>query len=93
MTARTITALLLIAAAVLLLAAALTGCSREAEQSARAGRDFQVDTLFTHESCTVYRFHDGGYAHYFTNCTGSTVYEQYYGKGQRRPDGISGGKP
>lgn len=85
MTARAITALLLIAA--------LTGCAREAEKSAQAGRDFQVDTLFTHEGCTIYRFWDGGYSRYFTNCSGSTVYEQYYGKGQRRPDGIPGGKP
>ena len=85
MIARTITALLLIAA--------LIGCSRDAEKSTPAGRDFQVDTLFTHDGCTVYRFYDEGRARYFTNCNGSTVYEQYYGKGQSYADGIPGGKP
>ena len=79
--------------AALLLVAALTGCAREAEKSSTAGRDFQVDTLFTHEGCTVYRFHDEGRARYFTNCTGSTVYQQFHGKGQSYSDGVIGGKP
>ncbi len=29
--------------------------------------DLHVDTLFTHEGCTVYRFHDLGY-HYYVRC-------------------------
>lgn len=27
-----------------------------------------VSKLFTHEDCTVYRFEDGGYNHYYVKC-------------------------
>lgn len=29
-----------------------------------------LDTLFTHDGCTVYRFRDGGRSHYWVNCPG-----------------------
>jgi Domain of unknown function (DUF4884) len=31
--------------------------------------DVQVDLLFTHDGCSVYRFHDGTY-HYYVRCEG-----------------------
>ena len=34
---------------------------------------FNVQKLFTTEGCTVYRFHDSGRNHYFTNCTSTTT--------------------
>lgn len=49
----------------------LSGCQKQAETTTRAGVEFQVDKLFTIDGCTVYRFADGGYPRYFTNCSGS----------------------
>jgi hypothetical protein len=48
----------------------LTACEHEPLSTQRTGKDarFEVEQLFTHDGCTVYRFHDNGYAHYFTNC-------------------------
>jgi Domain of unknown function (DUF4884) len=31
---------------------------------------YQVDYLFEHDGCKVYRFFDAGHYVYFTNCTG-----------------------
>lgn len=45
-----------------------------------------VDKLFTHEGCTVYRFRDAGYSHYYAKCAGGTAstdtaYSETCGKG------------
>lgn len=69
----------------------LASCARQSEHSESAGRDFVVDTLFTKDGCTVYRFYDHGNARYFTNCSGSTEWRESHGKGQTRQIGISGG--
>lgn len=60
--------------------ALLAGCSKPAETSTAVGREFTVDKLFTHEGCTVYRFNDGGNNRYFTNCSGSTNWQESCGK-------------
>lgn len=46
----------------IILAAALVlaGCVKAPEEAQHAGRDFTVETLFTHDGCTVYRFNDVG---------------------------------
>ena len=49
----------------------LAACSKPAEHSAPAGVGFNVDRLFTHEGCTVYRFDDAGEYRYFTKCDGA----------------------
>lgn len=54
----------------LILLLVLTGCQKPAEQTNTANR-FDVDTLFTHDGCTVYRFYDDRSV-YFTNCKGQT---------------------
>lgn len=59
--------------------AVLSGCSKPAETRTAVGREFVVDKLFTHEGCTVYRFYDGG-TRYFTNCSGSTNWQESCGK-------------
>ena len=51
----------------------VAGCSKAPEYSSHAGREFIVDTLFTHEGCTMYRFSDGGYPRYFAKCDGDSV--------------------
>ncbi len=74
----------------LLLLATLAGCQGEAESTTRAGADFKVDRLFNVDGCTVYRFHDGGRARYFTNCSGSTQWEESCGKNCSQPSGVAG---
>lgn len=74
---------------------AIVGCDKQAETSTRAGAEFVVDKLFTHEGCTVYRFVDGGRNRYFTNCSGSTIssYNRQVGKTHtQEDDGIVGGR-
>lgn len=53
--------------------ALLVACNsdRAPEASATVGVGYQVDRLFTHDGCTVYRFEDGGYKRYFTRCDGA----------------------
>ncbi len=74
----------------LLLLATLAGCQGEAESTTRAGSDFKVDRLFKVDGCTVYRFNDGGRARYFTNCAGSTQWEEDCGKNCSQQSGVTG---
>jgi hypothetical protein len=69
---------------IILAVIALAGCSKRAEISTSVGADFVVDRLFTHEGCTVYRFSDGGYSRYFTNCSGSASWRESCGKNCNR---------
>jgi uncharacterized lipoprotein len=71
----------------------LAGCGKNPEQSQRVNASFTVDTLFTKDGCTVYRFYDAGSPRYFTNCSGSTSYRVPAGKSQTRPEEIPGGRP
>lgn len=80
--------LAVVAAAVL----ALVGCNKPAETTARAGLDFTVDRLFTHDGCTVYRFIDGASYRYFTNCSGSAQWSESCGKNCSRDVQVSGGR-
>lgn len=84
------------AALVLFFVVLLAGCERQAEQTQAAGVDFQVDRLFTIDDCTVYRFKDAGSSRYFTNCSGSTQWDESHQCGKSRctrPQGISGATP
>ena len=76
--------------AVLIAALALTACAKKAETSTQAGRDFVVEKLFTHEGCTVYRFLDGYNYRYFTNCSGSTTWNESRGKNCNHEMGVVG---
>lgn len=47
----------------------LAACSKPAEVTGSSSNpEVSVDTLFTHEGCTVYRFRDHGDAHYYASC-------------------------
>jgi len=76
----------------LLLMATLAGC-REATPPATSSviSGFKVEKLFSTEGCSVYRFIDGGYRRYFTNCSGSASWSQDCGKGCPSAQEISGG--
>lgn len=77
----------------LLVAVALAGCGHQAESTATGTNPaIPVDTLFSHEGCTVYRFLDAGSFHYFSKCPGaghsSTTANVSCGKSCRREDNI-----
>ncbi len=59
------------ALATCVLAMLLTACVNDPlATSPSSNPDLHVDTLFTHDGCTVYRFHDLGY-HYYVRCLGA----------------------
>lgn len=83
------------AAFILAAVLAVSGCTNQAESSTAAGVEFQVDRLFTHDQCTVYRFRDGGTSRYFARCegtaaTGSTTWRESCGKNCSRDMGVPG---
>lgn len=61
----------------------LAGCKTDKvpEASAHVGGGYQVDRLFTHEGCTVYRFVDNGYNRYFSRCDGAAASEVSWAEG------------
>jgi hypothetical protein len=69
-----------ICAALLLLA----GCHKPPMAVEKVdNNEFRLERLFTHDSCSVYRFADGGRSHYYTDCRGRTTstYSTSCGKG------------
>jgi hypothetical protein len=57
----------------LALAASGVGCyASPVAVSATNNDQVPVDTLFEHDGCTVYRFHDGSIPHYYARCSGSS---------------------
>lgn len=52
---------------------------------------FNVVKLFTVDGCSVYRFDDGHYSRYFTNCKGTVEWTEKSGK-SKRPMSVSGGQ-
>lgn len=57
----------------------LIGCNKPSQETSSIG-EFEVEKLFTKDGCTVYRFFDNRMV-YFTNCDGSTSYNESCGKG------------
>jgi len=73
------------------LVVATAGCARKAENSQQVNAEFRVDTLFTKDGCTVYRFYDIGNYRYFTNCAGVTTWTEGCGKNCKREMTVTGG--
>lgn len=47
----------------------LAACSKDPIATAQTdNKDYVVETLFTKDDCTVYRFKDRGYYRYFVKC-------------------------
>lgn len=65
--------------AILLIIFSITACTGPSENQL-IKNTYEVDTLFTHEGCTVYRFKDVFHSIYFTNCHGETSWRQSMGK-------------
>jgi hypothetical protein len=57
----------------LLMASACTIQQPITAEVSHNNQDYTVDYLFEHEGCKVYRFRDGGYYVYFTNCKGEAI--------------------
>ena len=70
----------------------LVGCAIEAETASNVGVGFNVQTLFTNDGCTVYRFYDAGSYRYYTSCKGSAEWRETCGKNCTRNVEIGGGK-
>jgi hypothetical protein len=60
----------------------LTGCYKEPVSTETKANGFQVEFLFEKDGINVYRFRDGGRAHYFTT-RGETISTQSDGKHTR----------
>lgn len=64
---------------VLFLLVLLSSCTKDAlHRSQTDNYQFEVEHLFTHDGCKVYRFQDRG-QRYFTNCS-SVFYDKQSGK-------------
>lgn len=60
----------------LLLPMFFAGCAIERplkEGRSDNNKTYEVDYLFEHDGCKVYRFLDKGHYVYFTNCNGETI--------------------
>ena len=69
----------------------MAGCAKEPKTTARVNAEYSVDRLFVADGCTVYRFYDDMGYRYFTNCHGSTSWEESCGKHCTTEAGVSGG--
>lgn len=64
----------------------LTSCFAKpiARQIPQNNTTYQVDYLFEHDGCKVYRFYDIGEYVYFTNCSGNVTAHSKDSSGQKR---------
>jgi len=80
---------------VLMAAMSLVGCMKDpVAVSSTNNPDMVVGKLFTNGNCTIYRFNDGGYLHYYAECgKESTSTSSYYncGKGCTKSEEIPTG--
>jgi hypothetical protein len=61
----------------------LSSCYKDAQTTSSEGNGFKVEFLFEKDGVKVYRFSDGGKAHYFTTM-GETMTTQSSGKSNYR---------
>lgn len=59
--------------ALLVLPACATYRQPISKEPAENNKDYTVEYLFEHDGCKVYRFQDGSYYVYYTNCKGDAV--------------------
>lgn len=77
----------------ILLTLLFSGCVKDglSEQHTN-NKEFDVELLFEHDTCKVFRFYDGGRSRYFTNCKGETMTTHSCGKNCTFEENIKGGK-
>ena len=77
---------------ILLMCLFSAGCSKTPmSTTATKNPNFQVELLFEHEGCKVYRFEDYR-TRYFTNCKGSVEWNESCGKNCNRDVEVTGGR-
>jgi hypothetical protein len=60
----------------LLMPVIVTGCAYQIplkQGKSENNKTYEVDYLFEHDGCKVYRFYDRGNYVYFTNCRGEAI--------------------
>ena len=79
--------------AIIAVSTVLVGCEKPAESVAFTSAGMKVETLFTHEGCTVYRFSDVGSFRYYAHCKpgqhSTTMWNEGCGKNCSRGVGIT----
>lgn len=59
----------------------LAGCSVKPIETIKTNNNkINVEKLFTHEGCSIYRFQDCGYYRYYVNCKGSVIQSESHPK-------------
>ena len=71
----------------------LGACAKDPESTKRVGIAFQVDKLFTHEDCTLYRFSDMGYPRYYAKCEKEATVSWETGGRNNQRDVVSSSHP
>lgn len=70
----------------------LFGCIKESQsKSTPSNTAFEIELLFEHDGCKVYRFYDGRYV-YYTDCRGTTQQEYKSGKSTYYDDVTNSGR-
>ena len=78
---------------ILLIVLLISGCVNESlEKKSTDNSHIPVEKLFTYDGCVVYRFFDGGSARYFTNCKGTTSWQESCGKSCTKKFSVMGGQ-
>ena len=75
-------------AMIILTAIGLQACSETPVKSDVVGNGVDLDLLFEHDGCRVYRFYDYKNPHYFTDCRGSISDRRSCGKNCTREESI-----
>ncbi|MCW8311454.1 DUF4884 domain-containing protein [Sphingobacterium sp. InxBP1] len=66
---------ILLAIAIVALLSLVFSCGKDAIKSEQTNnRDIELELLFEKDGCKVYRFYDGMYYVYWSNCSGRTEY-------------------
>lgn len=64
-----------------LLLLTICSCSTPGKETMSTNNpNFNVELLFEHDGCKVYRFSDAGRSRYFSNCQGSISWTDKHGK-------------
>ena len=62
----------------------LSSCFKEAKETVSTNNnEFKVELLFEVDGCRIYRFYDGGYSRYFSNCKGNISWQEVKSKNNK----------
>lgn len=73
---------------VFVVTAMLAACGHSVHTEKTDNPDYQLETLFTRNGCTVYRFFDVRELHWFSDCTDAISHRMTAGKDQSRDETV-----